>query len=368
MALQVTWNADSTIKIPISHSDEPIGTGIEKFIFADGSWLSMRNMIDMAPMHPDFDAQVAAFSHGAGGHLLETTPGAVFADTGFTAANVTVSRNGEDLVLSGPGGEDSLRISSWYADIGATPSTSVYFSDGTVWDIATLYAMGLANEQGGPHSNRQGISSSEWWEGIEGQAYAVYGDAGDDTLTGAELGDTLYGGDGNDMLDGRDGNDELRGESGNDRLLGGWTGNNLLIGGGGQDGLWGGADADTLDGGSGNDELYGYIGSDTYVFGFGSGQDMVGDYDATAGNLDTVLMADSVVPANVVVTRETDNLVLSLGDSTDRIMLTNWFIGNDYKIEQVKFTDGTIWGVADLVLQLNRRPIVTGALPDVLSS
>jgi Ca2+-binding RTX toxin-like protein len=366
-ALQISWNVDSTIKIPIPRSDEPIGTGIEQFKFADGTLIDMGDMIDMAPPHPDFDAQVAAFSHGAGGQLLETMPDVIFADPGLTPANVTVSRNGADLVLSGSDGTDSLRIANWYADPGATPSTSIQFADGTVFDAATLSAMGLANEQGGDHLNLQGGQYDDWLTGADGIANAIYGNEEDDTVIGGDQDDTLFGGSGNDNLDGRAGNDVLRGELGDDTLLGGWSGNNFLIGGDGQDGLWGGVGDDTLDGGAGDDALYGYTGNDTYIFGPGSGQDYLYDYDTTAGNFDMVRMADGVAPDDVAVARDDyNNLYLSLNNGADQLTLSNWFSGDEYKIEQVVFANGTVWGTQDLMARslTNHAPEVTGVLVD----
>ena len=38
-------------------------------------------------------------------------------------------------------------------------------------------------------------------------------------------------------------------------------------------------------------------GNDTYLFGRGSGQDTIVDYDTTAGNLDTILLNSDISPA-----------------------------------------------------------------------
>lgn len=93
---------------------------------------------------------------------------------------------------------------------------------------------------------------------ITGQLNAVnviYGLAGDDRLTGGNLGDVLVGGSGRDTIDGGASIDGLWGGGGNDLLLGG-AGNDRLVGDG---------DRDTLDGGTGYDLLEGGSGDDTYI-------------------------------------------------------------------------------------------------------
>jgi serralysin len=93
--------------------------------------------------------------------------------------------------------------------------------------------------------------------------------------------DSLFGNNGRNTLDGRGGNDRLEGLDGNDRLLGG----------GGKDKLLGGAGKDTLDGQDGNDKLTGDAGADAFVFGRGSGKDMVLDFE---DDIDTLRLDDAL--------------------------------------------------------------------------
>jgi len=51
------------------------------------------------------------------------------------------------------------------------------------------------------------------------------------------------------------------------------------------------------------------------VFGRGSGQDTISDYDYTAGNLDKVQIASGVMPADVKVTRDQYHLYLSINNT-----------------------------------------------------
>ncbi|MGH9894286.1 MAG: calcium-binding protein, partial [bacterium] len=70
--------------------------------------------------------------------------------------------------------------------------------------------------------------------------------------------------------------------------LAGTSSADTLLGLGGDDQLYGDAGNDILGGGAGTDTLYGGSGNDVYLFGRGDGQDLIYDYDATPGNIDTV--------------------------------------------------------------------------------
>ncbi|WP_293905550.1 type VI secretion system tube protein Hcp [Phenylobacterium sp.] len=94
------------------------------------------------------------------------------------------------------------------------------------------------------------------------------GGAGNDSLAGTALDEKLDGAGGNDTLDGGPGADTLVGGAGNDSLVGG-TGIDSLSAGDGND---------TLVGGAGDDVLSGARGSDLFIFGPGSGHDIVIDF------------------------------------------------------------------------------------------
>jgi len=80
----------------------------------------------------------------------------------------------------------------------------------------------------------------------------MYGDVGDETMTGTESQDDIYGLAGLDIINGGGGGDFLYGGDGND----------TLNGGGGNDRLYGGNDVDTINGGDGSDSIYGEDGAD----------------------------------------------------------------------------------------------------------
>lgn len=110
----------------------------------------------------------------------------------------------------------------------------------------------------------------------------VFGELGNDSITGGVGADVLDGGDGNDTITGGQGNDTVFGQAGLDNVSGGGgddlvaggddadtvlgdAGNDILDGGSGADSVDGGADNDTVDGGADNDTVGGGDGNDTVL-------------------------------------------------------------------------------------------------------
>jgi Ca2+-binding RTX toxin-like protein len=105
---------------------------------------------------------------------------------------------------------------------------------------------------------------------------------------------------------------------------------------------------DTILGGAGNDQLNGQAGSDTYVFGKDGGHDIVADVDADPLATDTFLLAAGIVPGDVLIAREGNDLVIRLAGTDARTTIEGQFLDNDHGIEQIKFADGTTWNRAFL--------------------
>ncbi|HSL03114.1 MAG TPA: putative Ig domain-containing protein [Nitrospiraceae bacterium] len=119
---------------------------------------------------------------------------------------------------------------------------------------------------------------------------------------------------------------------------------------------------DLLDGGAGNDELRGGEGNDVYLFGRGSGQDVVID---RSGSLDAVRLAADVTPGDVTVTRNGQDLILGIAGTQDRLTLAFFFLAPVLQVEQVQFADGTLWDAA--MLTTLAQPTISGtAGPDTL--
>ena len=147
------------------------------------------------------------------------------------------------------------------------------------------------------------------------------------------------------LLEGTQGDDTLQGTAAADEIQG-------L---GGDDSLYGGAGDDVIAGGPGNDFLQGDAGNDTYLWGPGSGQETINNYDTTAGRVDTVVVTGDVTPGQVAVAQSGNDLMLAILGSTDTLRVTNALQSGGatpYAINFVSFADGTKWDLAVLKAKL----------------
>ena len=155
-------------------------------------------------------------------------------------------------------------------------------------------------------------------EGTDG-ADRLFGEGGDDTLSGGSEDDTIFGRAGNDAIDGGseddrlfggDGNDTINGGSENDRIAGN-AGDDILTGGSGDDRIFASSGTDILDGGSGDDRLFG--GDDRDILIGNMGDDFL-----NGGDGDDVLMG--VTGRDVLVGGDgADLFVYGVGDGKDLI-------------------------------------------------
>ncbi|WP_269439351.1 beta strand repeat-containing protein, partial [Ralstonia pseudosolanacearum] len=258
--------------------------------------------------------------------------------TGIAASDIVATRSGDDLILSLRNSSDRVTVQSYFNSDATGPYRidEVRFADGTSWDVAAVKTLVQAPTSGA--DNLYGYASDDNLNGLDGND-TLRGYGGNDTLRGEAGADNLFGGDGNDVLDGGADNDYLYGESGDDSLLGG----------SGNDNLYGGNSNDTLEGGAGNDYLVGNEGSDTYVFNSGWGQDSIYNYDTSTGRSDVIAFGDGIAASDIVATRSGDDLILSLRNSSDRVTVQSYFNSDatgPYRIDEVRFADGTSWDVA----------------------
>ena len=152
------------------------------------------------------------------------------------------------------------------------------------------------------------------------------------------------------IINALNGDDVVYGSSRNEVITND-TGAALLVGGGGNDTIWAGPGNDILDGGADNDTLYGETGNDTYIFRRGSGQDIILDTDATAGNVDTIWFGGNLTPDDVFLLRSGINLVLKIKDTTDTLTVRGHFSNTSQinRIEQIQFMDGTLWTEDEII-------------------
>lgn len=282
-------------------------------------------------MQGDAGADVYRFSRGGGQDVINnyetvatgsTKPvDAIVFDVGIAPSDIVVTRNWYgDLTLTIVGSTDSVRVSNYFANDGATSYAldEIRFADNTVWRVADVKALALlANEAGS----------------------TLYGFESNDVIAGAVGNDVVYARGGNDTVDGNDGNDGLYGEAGND----------VLRGGSGRDYVDGGIGDDTLDGGVGDDQLIGGQGADTYVFGRGYGKDSINNYDYDL-SVDTIALAAGIAPADIEVRRSAWNeLVLTIKGTEDVLTVAQFFADDGslpYAVDRFLFADNTVWDIA----------------------
>ncbi len=317
--------------------------------------------------------------------------------------DVTLWRDQSNLYLGITGTTDKITVQSWFDD-PAYRVEKVEFADGTVWGTATLQQAKLRGTQGADYL--YGSTDDDVIEGLDGDDYLT-GDAGNDTYLFARgdgqdtvsdydpavgnsdtirfaadiaPGDVTFWRDQSNLYLGINGTaDKITIESwfddpayrvervefadgtvwdatslsaakfiGSDAAdyLYGSTAADVIEGLGGDDYLTGDAGNDTLDGGAGNDTLDGGTGNDTYLFGPGSGQDTIYEYDTTSGNTDAIRLAPDLAPGDVTLWRDVSNLYLGINGTTDKITVSGWFDDPACRVERVAFADGTVWGTS----------------------
>ncbi len=228
---------------------------------------------------------------------------------------------------------------------GPTGIDRFEFADGTTLTHTDLIARGF--DLVGTAGNDE-LNGGELYRGI-------YGLDGNDVLTGGTLDNVLDGGSGNDVLLANEGQDHLLGGAGDDVMLGG-TGEDDLLGGTGDDQLLGGDGADQLDGGAGTDVLNGGTGQDTYVFGRGSGHDMLRDSPVEQSGPNTIQLTNEVSPDEVrLQARQSVNgvdVVLTIDGTEDELTLLGAADASLLPISQILFADGTSWGTTEILTRI----------------
>ncbi len=197
---------------------------------------------------------------------------------------------------------------------------NIEFADGTVWNT----------------------------ENIANLANIHLGGSGDDHLVGYgetvgyHQGETFYAGTGNDVVNASSGDDRIFGEADNDSLYG-------------EDGN------DTLIGGRNNDYLDGGNGQDTFVFNLGDGIDTVFDYEYYRGVANDRIKFGELITPDMVRLERFGNDMKVWYSANDNFIVKDaynyWHTQGEYFVENVEFTDGTVWNTEDIA---NRADVHLG--------
>nr|MCR5143390.1 hypothetical protein [Ruminococcus sp.] len=158
----------------------------------------------------------------------------------------------------------------------------------------------------------------------------VYGSVYD-AIRGSSDADELYGTDKDDIIISDEGDDFISAGNGNDYILGLED----------SDTLYGDNGDDVLDGGTGNDILYGGYGDDSYRFGRNCGKDTINEQGRNSGN-DKVVFGKEITVDDIVVSRDGNDMILTLKDSDDSLRIAYQYADSYYWIESFEFSDGTV--------------------------
>ncbi|WP_164736472.1 calcium-binding protein [Rhizobium vallis] len=214
--------------------------------------------------------------------------------SGINAADVTLVRNGNDVMLvvaesaAGAGDSGSILLKGNLNEYYQSGIEKVVFADDTTWTRDTLRATLLA----------QGSTS------------------GDDMITDFSAADTINAGAGNDTINSGDGNDRIAGGTGND----------------------------TIASGGGNDTIY---------YSRGDGNDTI--TESGYWDPDDQLVLSGINPTDVTLVRNGNDVTLVIAESVTGAgdggsILLKGNLNEYYQtgLEKVVFADGTVWGRADL--------------------
>ena len=307
-ALFISTGQGKGLAIPLAQATDPVGSGIERFEFADGTVVSMNEMLTRA-------STPSIIVGTADNDVLNGTAG----------DDMLIGGVGDDVLAGGAGNDTYL------FDLGGGVDTiqdnagvdTLAFGAGITPDMLTLGLGSLLVQV-------DGGSDAIHVEGFD--PANVYGSPVIENFTFAGGTVLAY----NDLL--ARGFD-LTGTQGDDVI----TGTNI---------------EDRINGLAGNDTLIGGAGSDTYFFGRGSGFDMIEDQ---AGNLDTIVLGEAITPEDLTVTRVDDVLSLRVNNTSDELAIY-WQPQNGLQIEKVQFADGTAWDAAVLEALANRAPAIGAPL------
>ena len=269
---------------------------------------------------------------------------------GLTKEDISITRQGDDLLIAINDSEDVLRVESHFGgeETGRTARRyidAIVFADDSKMEVgpSQFDALNIASQSITEENDElHGSSAADILDGLAGND-KIYGKAGNDQLTGSAGDDQLYGDAGVDTLAGDAGDDVLEGGTGADKLFGGAD----------NDQLFGEAGNDTLTGGTGDDTLVGGIGDDNYRFNLGDGLDVIDDRGRTSDN-NKILLGAGIVSETTSIRRSGNDLTIIIQEGTDVIRVKNHYANAVNRIDSLVFEDATSaetsWDRAELEL------------------
>ena len=259
------------------------------------------------------------------------------------------SGNGIDFIADTEGNnilrfQAGISAENLTADIGVDADNIHYFQITYSQNNSVIILGGISGD----------FTSYELDDGTTITHQSLVETVGGDPLLGTNRSDNLRGDENSNRILGLIGNDILTGLGGNDWLED-YEGSNTLIGGDGDDilkgsgQLIGGAGADFLDAGAFGGVLSGGTGSDTYSFRKGYSHDTtINEGTSDAGDVDTILLGPGITPNDVTLHHLRNDLLVSIDQGEDQLTVFGHFFTEVPDIEQILFSDGTLWNANEI--------------------
>ena len=199
--LDISWAAGQSVQVMIPHANDPLGSGVQEFTFANGTQMTMAQMIALAPPAPTFDPQLPSetftFSTGMGQQIVGDQIGSIQFAAGITPSSITVAHSGDDLLIYDNNGADVLRVSNWFSHPAAMPTASATFANGTTWSASELTSLGLVQDYAAGNqtltalpgfSNTLMASANDTLVGASGHDTFVYNEGDGTVVINAPMG------------------------------------------------------------------------------------------------------------------------------------------------------------------------------------
>ena len=319
-----------------------------------------------------------------------------------------------DLIITINGTSDGIVLENWLRSKHRIDR--IDFADGTVWDIQEILERieKLDPFLGTPDNDSlNGDSGANIFNGLAGDDQIDGGQGADTYLFGlgdgkdriSEFGyasgeiDTIRFGAGinpDDIIVSRNGNDivfSIKGTSDSVTVASWMSGDYYrierieftggaawdqatlkakvdalpFIGTSGNDSLNGDSGANVFNGLAGDDRIDGGQGADTYLFGLGDGKDRISEFGYASGEIDTIRFGAGINADDIVVSRNSSDIVFSIKGTSDSVTVANWMSGDYYRIEQVEFANGSSWDKSTLITKVAALPYMGTDGDDSLS-
>lgn len=227
------------------------------------------------------------FVAGGGQDVIDNSGGGYdtlrFEGITFNQVGSGLMKSGNDLVLNVSGGTDKVTLKNWFLGGDNVVDILSFASGGQITSAQIFGAFGLTNPDANGSPNYQNLPDE--------RAFGTL-------LSGQASDQNILGSSDDDLIDGGAGNDTLRGNKGNDYLIGG-------------------------------------DGSDTYRFTAGDGLDTINNLSNAPADND-VLTIEGIVKESLWLSRQGDNLVIDVMDSTDSITVQDWYANSAQQLDAIQ--------------------------------